>query len=126
MEECTTTIVNSTYQFLLTTHGITANATDMARCVLLSAHLKGRGVSTRTVSIPQLALALQTTITNVLQSQDVFDVNSPLKLEFQLQLNSNRGHSSIRFRRLQVEDYLTKPSLVTWIRNSTTPRVCAC
>jgi hypothetical protein len=111
VEEYTTTIINTTYQFLLQTHGISPHPTDMGRCVLLSAHLKGKGVSTCTVSIPDLALALQTTVSNVLQSQDVFDINSPLELEFQLQLNSNRGHSSIRFRRLQVEDYLTKAVL---------------
>jgi hypothetical protein len=67
MEEYTSTIVNSTYQFLLHLHGISAHPTDIGRCVLLSAHLKGWGVSTRTVSIPQLALALalQTTVSNV-------------------------------------------------------------
>jgi hypothetical protein len=41
----------------------------------------------------------------------VFDVNTPLEIEFQLQLNSNHGQSSIRFRRLQVEDFLTKAVL---------------
>jgi hypothetical protein len=58
MEEYTTTIINTTYQFLLQTHGISAHPTDMGRCVLLSAHFKGKSVSTRTVSIPELALAL--------------------------------------------------------------------
>jgi hypothetical protein len=111
LEEYATTMVNSTYQFLLHTHGIAPHPTDIGRCVLMSAHLKGRGVSTRTVSITHLSLALQTTVSNVLQSQDEFDVNTPLEIEFQLQLNSNRGQSSIRFRRLQVEDYLTKAVL---------------
>jgi hypothetical protein len=110
LEEYATAMVNSTYQFLLQTHGIAPHPTDMGRCVLISAHLKGR-VSTGTVSITELSLALQTTVSNVLQSPDEFDVSIPLEIEFQHQLNSNRGHSSIRFRRLQVEDFLAKATL---------------
>jgi hypothetical protein len=35
-----------------------------------------------------------------------YKMKQPPEHEFQLQLNSNRGQSSVRFRRLQAEDYL--------------------
>jgi hypothetical protein len=62
------------------------------------------------MSINDLALALQSTVSNVLQFQDEFDINSPL--EFQMQLNGNRGRqASIRFKRLQLKGFLAKAVL---------------
>jgi hypothetical protein len=78
----------------------------MGRIVLMSAHLRERGVSTPTVLIDKLAEALQATVKHVLQSAHTFDINSPLQLEFQLQLGDSRGNGSIRFFRLEVESFI--------------------
>jgi hypothetical protein len=56
MEEYTTTIINTTYQFLLQTHGISAHPTDMGRCVLLSAHLKGKPVNVEMLDSSRIAI----------------------------------------------------------------------
>jgi hypothetical protein len=77
MQEYRNTVVNTTYQFLLKTHGLQAHPTDMGRCVLMYPHSRV-GVSTRTASITQLAGALQQAAANALHSQDTFDINSPL------------------------------------------------
>jgi hypothetical protein len=44
-------------------------------------------------------------VEHVLQSADTFDINSPLQLEFQLQMGDARGHGSIRFFRLEVLNF---------------------
>jgi hypothetical protein len=49
-------------------------------------------------------LAGDAPVASVLQSQDTFD--SLLQIEFELQLNSDRGHGRSRFLRLEVENYL--------------------
>jgi hypothetical protein len=106
LEEFSETVVNSTYQFLLRTNTLRAHTSDMGRIALMSAHLRRRGVSTPTVLIHKLADALQVTVEHVLQSQDTFDINSPLQLEFQLQLSDSRGNGSIRFYRLEVGNFI--------------------
>jgi hypothetical protein len=78
----------------------------MARIALLSPHLRGRGVSTPTVLIANLAETLQSTVEHVLQSADTFYANSPLQVEFQLQLGDARGNAGIRFFRLEVLNFL--------------------
>jgi hypothetical protein len=78
----------------------------MGRISLLSAHLRGLGVSTPTFEIHKLAEALQATVEHVLQSADTFDINSPIQLEFQLQLGDSRGNAGIRFFRLEVENFI--------------------
>jgi hypothetical protein len=78
LEEFSVNVVNSTYQFILRTHTLRGHPTDMARIALISPHLRGRGVSTPTVLIANLAEALQATVEHLLQSSDTFDVNSPL------------------------------------------------
>jgi hypothetical protein len=56
--------------------------------------------------IAELAEALQGTVERVLQSADTFDVDSLLKVEFQLQLGDTRGNGSICFFRLEVLNFL--------------------
>jgi hypothetical protein len=61
LEEFSVNVVNSTYQFILRTHTLHGHPTDMARIALMSPHLRGRGISTPTVLIANLADALQAT-----------------------------------------------------------------
>jgi hypothetical protein len=102
LEEFSVNAVNSTYQFILRTHTLRGHPTDMARIALMSPHIRGRGVSTPTVLIANLAEALQATVEHVWQSSDTFDVKSPLQIEFELQMGDARGHGSARFFRLEV------------------------
>jgi hypothetical protein len=53
-------------------------------------------VCTRTVSITHLAGALQQAVENVFQSLDPFDINSPLQIEFELQLNWDMKRYGLR------------------------------
>jgi hypothetical protein len=77
---------HSTHQFLLRTHNLRANATDMGRRVLMSAHRMCIDTTAH------LAQTLQTTAENALQSQEQFDITSALQLY--LQLSSSRGRGS--------------------------------
>jgi hypothetical protein len=95
LEEFSETVINSTYQFILRTNTLRPHYSDIGRIALMSAHLRGRGVSTPTVMIRKLTEAMQATVEHVLQSQDTFDINSPLQLEFQLQLSDSRGNAFV-------------------------------
>jgi hypothetical protein len=55
LDEFNVNVENSTYQFLLRNHSLRAHATDMGCITLMSVYRRGRGVSTPTVLIDNLA-----------------------------------------------------------------------